>query len=88
MFRRSQPRAEEIIERYVEWRENEQAVWHAYDHWAESRGPERDVAFCVYRVALTREQCACDRYAQVVGLTPRSAVLPDGLPEHVGVTDG
>jgi hypothetical protein len=66
MFRRSQPLAEEIIERYVEWRENAQAVWHAYDKWTQSRGPARDVAFCVYRVAVTREEGACDRYAQTV----------------------
>jgi hypothetical protein len=67
VFRRSRPLADEIIECYVEWREHARAVWEAYETWSRTRGPERDVAFCVYRVVLTREESACERYAQVVG---------------------
>jgi hypothetical protein len=59
--------ADEIIGAYVEWREHAQAVWDAYNTWSRSRGPERDIAFCVYRVVVSNEECACERYAEVVG---------------------
>ena len=80
MFRQSQPMADEIIGAYVEWREHAQAVWEAYDTWSRSRGPERDVAFCVYRVVLSKEQCASERYAEVVGRVHSPAPV---IAEHV-----
>jgi hypothetical protein len=66
MFRRSQPIADEIIGAYVEWREHAQAVWDAYNTWCRSEGHARDIAFCVYRVVLSDEHCASERYAEII----------------------
>ena len=80
MLRRRQLTADEIIGTYVEWREHAQAVWEAYDAWNRSRGAERDVAFCVYRVVLSKEQRASERYAEAVGCVHSPAPV---IAEHV-----
>jgi hypothetical protein len=66
MLRRRDSLADAIVERYVEWREHARAVWAAYEEWSAATGLERELAFCGYRVAVSNEACACDRYAEVV----------------------
>jgi hypothetical protein len=61
--RRESP-VDELVERYLDWREQCDALDSAYQGWAQATGLERDVAFALYRAALDREEKAARAYEQ------------------------
>jgi hypothetical protein len=54
---------DDLIDSYVDWREECLAVEDAYDLWASSSADHRDLACAAYRAALDREQQASSVYA-------------------------
>jgi hypothetical protein len=52
-----------LLERYVDWREECETVWQAYQRWADAERHERRVAHAGYLAALDREESAAHRYA-------------------------
>lgn len=49
---------DEFIDSYVWWREECAAVRDAYERWASSSPPDRELAHAAYRAALDREESA------------------------------
>ena len=61
---------DEVMDAYVDWREECAGVRDAYERWA--RAPRIDAAgaFSAYRAALDREECASHAYAdRLAGIT-------------------
>jgi hypothetical protein len=54
---------DELIDSYVEWREECLFLEDAYDLWASGSAEDRTLAFAAYRAALDREQQASSVYA-------------------------
>jgi hypothetical protein len=54
---------DELIERYVSWREECHAVWLAYQRWVDSTRAEGRLAYAGYVAALDREEHAARAYA-------------------------
>jgi hypothetical protein len=54
---------DEMLERYICWREECAAVRTAYQHWADSDRRERRLAYAGYLAALDREERAARTYA-------------------------
>jgi hypothetical protein len=57
---------DEMIERYVAWRAECEAVRAAYQAWSSATGPERALWFGAWNAALDREQCAAGLYAACI----------------------
>lgn len=53
---------DEMVERYVDWREECAAVEEAYRCWSTSSAP-CTMEFAIYNAALDREECAARLYA-------------------------
>jgi hypothetical protein len=51
-----------FVESYVDWREESAALEDAYQRWAGSADPEREMAFSAYHAALDREEKAAAVY--------------------------
>ena len=60
------PLVDEMIERYVAWREECTAVTAGYGRWSTAVRAERALGFAAYSAALDREGCAAERYAASV----------------------
>jgi hypothetical protein len=58
-------RADAFVERYVDWREECEALDSAYRWWGKSTRSESDLAFATYRAALDREEQAARAYELV-----------------------
>jgi hypothetical protein len=58
--------ADDMIDAYVDWREESDAVWLAYDGWTSAPTADAAVAFAVYRAALDREERAAEVYGRLV----------------------
>jgi hypothetical protein len=54
---------DDLIDTYVDWREECLTLEHAYDRWGSGSAEDRDLAFSAYRAALDREQQATSVYA-------------------------
>jgi hypothetical protein len=54
---------DEMLERYISWREECDAVRMAYQQWADSGRRERKLAYAGYLAALDREERAARTYA-------------------------
>jgi hypothetical protein len=54
---------DELVERYISWREESSAVRVAYQQWASSGRGERTLAYAGYVAALDREEQAARAYA-------------------------
>jgi hypothetical protein len=54
---------DELVERYVTWREESYAVWTAYQQWADSGRGESRLAYARYLAALDLEEQAARTYA-------------------------
>jgi len=57
---------DEIMEGYVEWREESAGVWDAYRGWRTAVRADAGVAFRAYLAALDREERASQVYAGLV----------------------
>lgn len=55
---------DQLLERYVAWREESRTVQLAYELWADAVREERKLAYAGYLAALDREQQAARVYAQ------------------------
>ena len=64
---------DELVERYLSWREESFAVWMAYQQWVDSGRGERRLAYAGYLAALDREEQAARTYAGHVGRIRRLA---------------
>jgi hypothetical protein len=62
-----------LLERYVCWREESEAVWQAYEGWNDSDCGEREPAYAGYLAALDREELAARAYAHQIGRVRRMA---------------
>jgi hypothetical protein len=54
---------DEVIDAYVDWREECLFVWDAYRRWARSPRDDATLAFAAYAAALDREERASAFYA-------------------------
>jgi hypothetical protein len=57
---------DDMIERYVEWREDADAVAEAYTQWSSARAREEEWRFSVYLASLEPEGSSAKSYAAVV----------------------
>ena len=57
---------DELLARYVEWREDAAAVADAHGRWRAAPAAERAVAFAAYRAAVDQEESAAAAYAAAV----------------------
>jgi hypothetical protein len=55
-----------LLEYYVRWREECQAVWLTYQSWADADRSERGLAYAAYLAALDREERAARAYADQI----------------------
>jgi RecB family exonuclease len=55
-------RIDAFVERYVDWREECEALDSAYRRWARATASERDLAFAAYRATLDREEQSARAY--------------------------
>lgn len=64
---------DQMLERYISWREECAAVRTAYQQWADSDRRERRLAYAGYLAALAREERAARTYASHVARVRRFA---------------
>jgi hypothetical protein len=57
---------DEMLDRYVEWREDATAVAECYRRWSGAPAREEAWRFSVYMAALEQEESAADTYAAVI----------------------
>jgi hypothetical protein len=62
---------DELLERYVSWREACQSVWLAYERWIGSDRGEHGLAYAGYVAALDREERAAGTYADHIARVMR-----------------
>ena len=55
---------DELMEAYVDWREECNGLRDAYDRWSTASPDERSLAFVAYSAALDREEQASAVYAE------------------------
>lgn len=55
-----------MMDRYVDWREESNAVESAYRRWTESAARDRRFTFLAYSAALDREERASDLYRAAI----------------------
>ena len=66
---------DEAFHAYVEWLDESEAVWDAYDRWASAAHTDAALAFGAYRAALDREEHASDVYAVLMTQIPTGAQI-------------
>jgi hypothetical protein len=71
---------DDVMDAYVEWREESAEVEYAYHRWSVAPPPDAALAFAAYVAALDREDRASMSYAQVIR---RAVVLHDGVPARL-----
>jgi hypothetical protein len=59
--------ADELLERYLDWREEAVGVAEAYRRWDVSVARDRELSFGAYRAALDREEHAAAMYSVAAG---------------------
>ena len=57
---------DEMVEAYVDWREERATVWDAYGRWTSAQLPDSPLAFSAYCAALDREERAAHVYAELM----------------------
>lgn len=65
-LRRKNALIDEVMERYVEWREECETVYDAYANWTNAPMDETDLPFAAYSAALDREQSAATVYGRAL----------------------
>jgi hypothetical protein len=63
---------DEMLSRYIDWREHAAAVRNAYEHWSAAEVGDRAWRFVAYRAALDLEEWSAGRYAVAVAGVERS----------------
>jgi hypothetical protein len=58
---------DEMVDAYVDWREECLAVDEAYECWRRGPRAEATFAFAAYHAALDYEERAAERYAELLG---------------------
>jgi hypothetical protein len=76
---------DELIEVYVDWREECIGLRAAYERWSNGAAEQRDLAFAGYRAALDREEQASVAYANQIELVSSSSV-PAGSPRASSIS--
>jgi len=57
---------DELLERYISWREECRTIRLAYRRWADCPRGERGLAYAAYLAALDREEHAAGAYADQI----------------------
>ena len=63
---------DEMLSRYIDWREHAAAVRDAYKHWSAAKAPDKGWRFAAYLGALDLEEWSARRYAVAVAGVERS----------------
>jgi hypothetical protein len=70
---------DDVVNTYVDWREQSERVWRAYHDWSTVAPPEAALRFAAYVAELDREHRASDAYADAVtraAVCGRTSALP------------
>ena len=57
---------DEIIDLYLDWREEAAAVADAYELWADATADDKAARFAAFTAAIDREEAAARSYADVL----------------------
>jgi hypothetical protein len=57
---------EDVIDTYVDWREQSRGVWLAYGRWSQAPPEDATLRFAAYLAELDREHRACDVYEEAI----------------------
>jgi hypothetical protein len=57
---------DDVVDAYVDWREQSQRVWLAYHAWSSAVGKDGRLRFAAYVEELDREHRASDVYASTI----------------------
>jgi hypothetical protein len=60
---------DDVMDAYVQWREQSRSVWDAYQRWVYAAPPDERLRFAAYLAELDREQRASDVYAATIDQT-------------------
>jgi hypothetical protein len=60
---------DDIVESYVDWREQARSVWVAYASWDTAPETEARLRFAAYLAELDQEQRTCEVHAATVART-------------------
>ena len=60
---------DDVIDAYVDWREQSQRVWLAYHRWSDAAPEDWVLALGAYIAELDQEQRTCDVYAATIAKT-------------------
>ena len=74
--RRAADPVDEMLSRYVNWRENAAATADAYREWSQAPRAEIDWRFAAYLAALDLEESSADTYALAVADVQHSLHTP------------
>jgi hypothetical protein len=78
----------DMVDAYVDWREEAVALRDAYERWSSGSDPERGLAFAAYRAALDREQQASFVYADRSRRVERELTSKPGLLRRLWQSGG
>jgi hypothetical protein len=67
---------DEVMEAYVQWREESARVWEAYHRWLSAVRADAALAFPAYVAALDREERASEVYAGLISQTDPLVATP------------
>jgi acetoin utilization deacetylase AcuC-like enzyme len=57
---------DEVVDAYVDWREESTEVWDAYERWSRAPAADAPLAFSAYCAAVDREERASYVYAELM----------------------
>jgi hypothetical protein len=60
---------DDVMDAYVEWREQSRSVWDAYQRWLCADAQDERLRFAAYLAQLDQEQRASDVYATTIDRT-------------------